>query len=218
MTALPGSFLAALYIPALALALFLYDYYKSPSAASLEAPFDPPRLMYAGRPETLRLPLRLPARDGLTVRVLLEVSGPLEENPSDTAELEEGEGEVPQKQKQSLDVILERAKALNEALDISDAKDAGDEGEAEQPCAQFFLPDKVLNFPVVRDSDSHAYRAEAIRAFLEREMGLEKLLALKEAVADDAGEQADAILRDCEAGVVVLAQQLLVLEETINSI
>jgi hypothetical protein len=127
---------------------------------------------------------------------------------------EQKEGTVP---KQNLDRILERAKALNEALDISDAKEGPDEPETEPTCGQFFLPDKVLNFPVVRDSDSLAYRAEAIRAFLEREMGLDKLLALKQAAAGDADGRAEVILRDCEPGVVVLAQQLFVLEETTAS-
>jgi hypothetical protein len=60
-----------------------------------------------------------------------------------------------------------------------------------------------------------SYRAEAIRAFLEREIGLDRLLALREAVASD-GECVPGILKDCEPGVVVLAQQLLVLEETLD--
>jgi hypothetical protein len=110
-----------------------------------------------------------------------------------------------------LDRILERAKALNDALDITDPADA-EEPEGDAQCAEFFLPDRVLNFPVVRNTDSLAYRAEAIRAFLEREIGLDRLRTLWQADGD-----AEVILRDCEAGVAVLAQQLLVLEETIDA-
>jgi hypothetical protein len=120
-----------------------------------------------------------------------------------------------EKQKE-MDVLLDQAKALNEALDNLDNRDPVDEPESEEVSTPFFLTNRVLNLPKVRDSDSLAYRAEAIRAFLEREMGLEKMLGLRQAVtATDGGF--DTVLADCEAGVVVLAQQLLVLEETINA-
>jgi hypothetical protein len=115
-----------------------------------------------------------------------------------------------------MDMILDQAKALNEALDNLDNQNPVDEPESEEASTPFFLPNKVLNFPKVKDSDSLAYRAEAIRAFLEREMGLEKMLALRQAVNSPDGVL-DSVLADCEAGVVVLAQQLLVLEETITN-
>lgn len=45
--------------------------------------------------------------------------------------------------------------------------------------------DKTMNFPVVKDSDSLAYRAEAIRAFLEQDIGIEKLLKLYNVLSND---------------------------------
>jgi uncharacterized protein (DUF58 family) len=95
LSAFPESFLAALYLPALAAALFLYDLAKSPPSDALAAPFVPPRLLYAGTPEILRIRITLPGRPGdMELRALLEVRGPLRDNPSDTAALEDGEGEA----------------------------------------------------------------------------------------------------------------------------
>jgi hypothetical protein len=123
-----------------------------------------------------------------------------------------------EERRRQLDEILDQAMAVNEALDNLDGCDpvgTADTGEASSP---FFLQNKVVNFPVVRDGDSLSYRAEAVRAFLEREIGLDKLLALKQAVSSDGESPGLAdILRDCEPGVIVLAQQLLVLEESIDA-
>jgi hypothetical protein len=150
---------------------------------------------------------------GVFLRSRSAVLGQLQE-PVGEAEEEDDSAKPPR----DLDVILEQAKALNEALDISDAKEVCDEPESDPQCGLFFLKDRVLKFPVVRDSDSLAYRAEAIRAFLEREMGLDKVLALKQIVTEgDAGTEVQEVLRDCEPGLVILAQQMLVLEETVNS-
>jgi hypothetical protein len=88
-----------------------------------------------------------------------------------------------------LDGLVERANVLNSVLDSLDDDEPVDSPEADATSVPFFLPNKVLNFPVVRDQDSAAYRAEAIRAFLEREIGLDKVLALKQAVLD--GEEND---------------------------
>ena len=72
-----------------------------------------------------------------------------------------------------------------------------------------------MNLPVVHDSDSLSYRAEAIRAFLEKEIGLDKLIELKQAVgqSDSTSVNVGKILDGVEPGVVVLAQQLLILDE-----
>jgi hypothetical protein len=114
--------------------------------------------------------------------------------------------------------LLERANILNSVLDNLDDNEPVDPPDTEETSVPFFLPNKVLNFPVVRDQDSLAYRAEAIRAFLEREMGLDKVLALKQAVlAGDDDNGVHEVLKDCEPGIVVLAQQLLVLENCVDS-
>jgi NIMA (never in mitosis gene a)-related kinase len=94
-----------------------------------------------------------------------------------------------------------------EALDQMEATDS-----STRP---FYLQEKVIDFPVVRESDSLSYRAERIRAFLEKEVGLDKLIELRQAnLGQTTVEQ---ILRDSEPGVVILAQQLLVLEQTIDN-
>ncbi|MDR1035778.1 MAG: DUF58 domain-containing protein [Deltaproteobacteria bacterium] len=95
LTAMPGSVMAALYIPALALALFLYDVYKSPPAASLETDFVPPKLLFAGAAEAFRIPVRLPGVKGdLQVRVLMEILGPVKDHPSVLCGTNGGEGEA----------------------------------------------------------------------------------------------------------------------------
>jgi hypothetical protein len=140
-----------------------------------------------------------------------------EEDDAPGSQAQLGEDEV--EQNRQLDGILEQAKVLNDALDNLDDADPVDAPEPEPSSVPFFLQNKVLNFPVVRDSDSLSYRAEAIRAFLEREIGLDRLLALKQAVSlEDDALGLDERLKDCEPGVVVLAQQLLVLEETIDAL
>jgi hypothetical protein len=87
-------------------------------------------------------------------------------------------------------------------------------GPADSSTRQFYLQNKAVKFPVVRDSDLLSYRAETIRAFLEREVGLDKLIELRQA---DLGQTTvEQILKDYDPGVIMLAQQLLVLEETID--
>jgi NIMA (never in mitosis gene a)-related kinase len=136
----------------------------------------------------------------------LEAEGPAtvtdEENPEDL------------ERQREMTVLLDQAKALNDALETLDNREPVDEPENEDQSTPFFLPNRVLNFPKVRDTDSLAYRAEAIRAFLEREIGLPKMLALRHAATSPTGDS-NQVLGDCEAGVAILAQQLLVLEESI---
>ena len=126
--------------------------------------------------------------------------------------------------------ILDKAKFLNDALNLDegDLEDDENENAGSSPekkiqtnmgeidnAPQFFLQNKVLNLPVVHDSDSLSYRAEAIRAFLEKEIGLDKLIELKQACAnsDSTSVNVSKILNGAEPGVVVLAQQLLILDE-----
>jgi uncharacterized protein (DUF58 family) len=95
LSTFPDSFPAALYLPGLAVALFLYDMARSPSAGLAEADFIPPKLLYAGAPEEFRIGIRLPGREGiLEVRALLELLGPLAAPPSSRAVLEDGAGEA----------------------------------------------------------------------------------------------------------------------------
>ena len=77
------------------------------------------------------------------------------------------------------------------------------------------MDSRELSFPVVSDGDSLSYRAEAIRAFLERELGIEKLLEIRQRLVEPEGGTFDVPFDDVEPGLVILAQQLLILDEMI---
>jgi hypothetical protein len=101
---------------------------------------------------------------------------------------------------ESLSSIPETGKALNDERE--------EHPEIRMPMGQ----------PVVSEDDSPAYRAEAICMVLEREIGIEKLLRLKQ-LANGEGErtQIDEILHECHPAMVLLAQQFLVLESELSS-
>ena len=106
--------------------------------------------------------------------------------------------------------IQSLADSIREAL----AFVPSDEEETfEQPNHQLLFKNKELNFPVVKDDDSISYRAEAIRAFLERELGLTKLLSLRQELLDQ--ERNPFALASCgiEPSLIILTQQLLILDE-----
>lgn len=75
-----------------------------------------------------------------------------------------------------------------------------------------YYKNKELNFPVVNDNDSLSYRAEAIRAFLERELGIDKLIQLQQQILNQDRNPFD-IVDDVEPGLIILTQQLLILDE-----
>ena len=81
---------------------------------------------------------------------------------------------------------------------------------------RMFFKDKQLNFPVVKDEDSVSYRAEAIRAFLEKEIGVTKLLSLRNELLDQ--ERNPFAIASCgvEPGLIILTQQLLILDEMMS--
>jgi hypothetical protein len=125
-------------------------------------------------------------------------------------ELTEDIRDLPDEERLSL--IVEQAKALNDALDLADEHD--EEPEAELPSGQFHIGDQIAILPVVSDGDSPAYRVEAICALLERELGIEKLVILTQAASgeDEETEPVEKVLRGCHPAITVLAQQFLVLK------
>jgi hypothetical protein len=139
-------------------------------------------------------------------------SGPTLEEILDAATDSDSGGPLGGDEVARLDGLMAKASMINSVLDTLEDDSPVDAPESDRP-VPFFLTNKVLNFPVVKDQDSMAYRAEAIRAFLEREIGLDRLLALKQAVLADEPGGVEDVLKDCEPGIVVLAQQLLVLDE-----
>jgi hypothetical protein len=82
----------------------------------------------------------------------------------------------------------------------------------------FFVGDSEVDLPVVRDTDSLMYRAEAIRAFREKQFGLGGLIELYAAIAGEGCTRAevDRMVAHVEPGLVVLLQQLLILDEKIS--
>ena len=113
--------------------------------------------------------------------------------------------------------IHELQESVNTALALSESDDDDtDEFEISEP-SKFYFQDRELSFPVVKDSDSLTYRAEAIRAFLEKELGIERLLELtKELELQNA--RLDILSQMCQQvhpGVVILLQQLIILDQLI---
>jgi hypothetical protein len=114
------------------------------------------------------------------------------------------------------------ADSLLEALDIDEdsalAEDAFEDMETRQPNL-FRLNDRELALPTGSDFQSLAYRAEAIRADLERQLGMEKLIELRHELElrGDEGTLAQSIIHDVAPGLVCLAQQLAVLDERLEA-
>ncbi|KAH0786408.1 CAMK family protein kinase [Histomonas meleagridis] len=113
--------------------------------------------------------------------------------------------------------ILDQAKTIHEALDIKeDETEKQKQNETKEHTPVFHLQNKDIKLPIAKDTDSISFRAEAIRAFLEKEIGISKLIRMIQAMKDNTSS-ADEIIKNLEPGLVVLAQQLLVLEECIES-
>jgi NIMA (never in mitosis gene a)-related kinase len=74
------------------------------------------------------------------------------------------------------------------------------------------------DFPILKSTDSLMYRAEAIRAFLEKDLGPDRLLDLYAAITEEEylSSDIDRMLGNVSPGIVVLLQQLLILDERIS--
>jgi len=109
--------------------------------------------------------------------------------------------------------VRELADSIREALAFRPHEEI--EETETQPQGALLFKDRELRFPVVSDGDSASYRAEAIRAFLERELGLTRLITLQQELLDQDKTPFDLSTCGVEPGLIVLAQQLLILDETI---
>ncbi|OHT16199.1 hypothetical protein TRFO_13354 [Tritrichomonas foetus] len=79
------------------------------------------------------------------------------------------------------------------------------------------LINKEVKFPIVSDSDSLMYRAEAMRAFLERELGLDEFISLRHEISNqNSGLDVISKFPNVIPGIIVILQQLLVLEHLID--
>jgi hypothetical protein len=106
----------------------------------------------------------------------------------------------------------EFADSLREALDIMPGapNEAFEDGQASGETV-WRIKEKVLRLPVAGDRSSAIGRAEAIRAHLEAEIGVEKVIAVTEAI-----EEGRPPATDVDPALVGLAQHLVMLEETIH--
>jgi hypothetical protein len=116
------------------------------------------------------------------------------------------------------------AESLREALGIdavvASRDDAFEDGRKRPN--RFHLNDRKLDFPKAMDDESRAFRTEAMRACLEREIGTEKLLALNQELMGLINQEwltgtpdvhmPTPIMNDLPPGVVCIAAQLMALE------
>lgn len=115
-----------------------------------------------------------------------------------------------------MDVVYQQASAIMEALEMKDNDTSTTEEAA--PATPFIVDDQELNFPEVKDSDSLTYRSEAMRAYLEKKLGLEKMISLCNLMTSDTAkpEEVEKELANIDSAVVVLLQQLIILDEQAN--
>jgi hypothetical protein len=104
------------------------------------------------------------------------------------------------------------AMSVKEALEMTEAENDcfGDE-ESE---ASLFVNERKVSFPVVSNEESLMYRIESIRAFLEKEIGVEKLLALHDALVSKGEDDkvTGSVIDQVDPGIVLIAQQMLILD------
>jgi hypothetical protein len=108
--------------------------------------------------------------------------------------------------------------SVKSGLDAENDADDVFESPNERPV--FVINNVEVTFPVVSDSDSITYRAEAIRAYLEKELGLQKLLDLRDEVDDQHHGRAakTELSKTVASGYVVLMWHLVTLDDMIVGI
>jgi hypothetical protein len=117
--------------------------------------------------------------------------------------------------KSRLSRIHDLVQSVKSGLDGVD--DLDDEFGSPNDKPVFVINDVEVSFPVVSDTDSLTYRAEAIRVCLERELGLQKLLDFRDEVDDQHhGRVAKTELsKTLPSGLVVLMWHLVTLDDMI---
>jgi len=118
-----------------------------------------------------------------------------------------------------LNKIRNEIELFKEALEIED-NPSSDEFDEFESARKYMVNDQEINFPTVNDGDSLFYRAEMIRATLENQLGMNGLDSLKAFIMSqkDGPYNRDPIPSNYNPQTVILAQQLLILEEALESI
>jgi hypothetical protein len=117
--------------------------------------------------------------------------------------------------KSRLSRIHELVQSVKSGLDGVD--DLDDEFGTPGDKPVFMINNVEVSFPAVSDSDSLTYRAEAIRACLEKELGLQKLLDLRDEVDDQHHERVPKtdLSKTLPASLVILMWHLVTLDDMI---
>jgi hypothetical protein len=169
------------------------------------------------RMRALELGLRLPGRDAVYAKARAEVEADprvrrLEREAQTRMRPDGGDEETVAQARDHLHRIRSLAKSIRESMAEDGAPDDNESFEGQEDRLANGL---LAGFPVVKDEDSLAYRAEAIRAFLEKEIGLERLLALQQDLLDQGTNPFTMSSQALQPRIVSLAQQLLILDERI---
>ena len=119
--------------------------------------------------------------------------------------------------KEHVDAIKNQAAAIREALNIHESPSIDDSFEEEKPTLSIKRKNKDVPIPQFRDDESLFYRAEAIRAFLEDEIGIDGLIKLKDYILaqKDGAYNHKPFPDGCDPQIVILAQQLLIIEDVL---
>ena len=116
------------------------------------------------------------------------------------------------------------AMTLKEALDIQDKHDSQEEEkepQEEENYAKilsknqiFYINDKQVNLPVASSKESIQYRIEAMRSYLENQIGVNKLMELNKELINKAKDDSTPtpVISDLPPGLVCLAEQLLIID------
>jgi hypothetical protein len=115
--------------------------------------------------------------------------------------------------------VMQQASAILEALnmpndDASQAREA--EREAVDPEAgTFFVGGSELKMPTADDSESAMCRAERIRDFLEKQLGVDRFLSLCRTIANEEAqpEDVDKETMGLDPGILMLLHQLHALDD-----
>jgi hypothetical protein len=112
------------------------------------------------------------------------------------------------------------AASIREALDIDPEAARHDEvfGDARKRPRPFYMNGDKIRLPAGSDRESLIHRAEAIRALLERKMGLEKLAQLSRELESQRDDERvpQSTVDECDPGALCLARHLMVLNETLE--
>ena len=126
---------------------------------------------------------------------------------------------VVMKAKEHVSAIHDQAQYIREALGLHEAPSQNDSFE-DKKAPVIKRKNKEVPIPEFTGSESLFYRAEAIRAFLEEEIGIDALVQLKDYILAqrDGAYNRDPFPEDCDPQIVILTQQLIILDEALSNV